>query len=266
MIRDNTINNNHGKIDISAIVLAKNEEVKLPDCLKSLTWVDEIVLVDTGSKDRTIDIARQYRARVINYHKGGYSEWRNKGKEEAKGKWIFYVDADERVSPQLRDEVETLISQETPYNAYAIPRKNIILGKEMLHGGWWPDHVKRLYKKNGLNKWTGALHEEPEFKGELGFLSEPLIHIKHDNLSDMIEKSNLWSVKEAELLLKASHPQMVWWRFIRIMLTELYYRLITLKGYLDGVEGIIYACYQMWYRFMVYAKLWEMQKYETNKN
>ena len=246
---------------ISAIVIAKNEEEKISDCLTSLSFADEVVVVDTGSNDTTIAISEKQKAKVFEYRSGSYQDWRNHGLKKAKYEWVLYVDADERVSPLLRKEIQkTLVETANPYTSYAIPRRNIILGKEMKHGGWYPDYVKRLFLKDKLKKWTGDLHEEPEFGGEMGYLEHPLIHIKHDNLHDMVEKTNKWSVKEAKLLHDAKHPKIVWWRLVRIMMTELWLRLIRLGGYKDGTEGVIYAIYQMWSKFVTYAKLWEMQK------
>jgi len=258
----------NSKLKISVIIIAKNEEEKIKDCLESVVWADEIILVDNGSTDQTVRIAKIYKARIVKKTTGVYKDLRNKGLSEAKGEWVLYVDADERVTPLLKKEIEMVMAASEisarEFSAFAIPRKNIILGREMKHGGWWPDYVKRLYKKDRLKGWYGELHEEPDFEGNLGYLINPLIHLKHDKLEEMVEKSNIWSDAEAQLLYKAKHPKMVWWRFFRIMVTELWYRLISLRGFLDGPEGIIYAFYQMWYRFMVYAKLWGIQLQTKN--
>jgi glycosyltransferase involved in cell wall biosynthesis len=263
---------------LSVIIISKNEEKKLPDCLESVKWADEIILVDTGSTDTTIEIAKKSGAKIYHYEKGSYQDWRNKGLSVASGKWILYIDADERVAPELHQEIKSKIQMTNDKeerrqipgqarnddfakscNAYAIPRKNIILGKEMRHGGQWPDYQKRLFKRSALEKWKGDLHEEPVFDGELGHLKEAIVHIKHAHLSEMVEKTNKWSELEAKMLYATGHPQMVWWRFIRIMMTELWIRLIKQGGILDGVEGIIYGIYQSWSRFITYGKLWEMQ-------
>lgn len=247
---------------LSVIIIAKNSIDKIEECLKSVGDIaDEILVIDGGSTDGTVEVARKHNARVINQVGKGYAEWRNQGIKEVKGEWIFYLDSDERVTPELTGEIKLLVtSHESPFSAYAIPRRNIILGKEMKYGGWWPDYVKRLYKKSLLKRWTGDLHEEPVFEGRMGHLKNPIIHLKHDNLSEMIEKTNKWSEIEAKLLFDAGHPKMSWWRFFRVMATELWYRLAVKKGLLDGVEGVIYAIYQMWSKFITYAKLWEMQK------
>jgi len=245
---------------LSVIIIAKDEERKIEDCLKSVKWADEIIFIDTGSDDKTTDIAKRHGASVTQYEKGGYSDWRNKGLEKAKGSWVFYVDADERVTPELRKEVEKVVSEkEGKYSSFAIPRRNIILGREMKHGGWWPDYVKRLYEKKNLVKWEGDLHEEPVFRGEMGHLENPLIHEKHGNLGEMVEKTNRWSEIEAKLMFDANHPQMNIIRFLTAMTREFWLRMIKNVAFLDGTEGIIYALYQVYSKFISYAKLWEMQ-------
>lgn len=250
---------------LSVVIIAKNEAPKIGEALDSVKGLaDEVIVLDGMSTDATPIIAKKAGARVIQQKGDNYSDWRNQGARVAKGEWLFYPDADERVTPGLKEEIKEIVSNEAmkqlSYGAYAIPRRNIILGREMRHGGWWPDYVKRLFKKEALKGWKGELHEEPIFAGEMEHLKEPLLHIKHDNLSEMIEKTNRWSVIEARLLYKSSHPQMSWWRFTRVMATELWYRLVVKAGFLDGTAGIIYAIYQMWSKFVTYGKLWEMQR------
>lgn len=255
---------------LSAIVIAKNEQEKIGDCLKSVSWCDEIVVVDSGSIDKTIELAKKSGAKIFLYKGGSYSDWRNKGLKEAKGKWVLYVDADERITPLLRDEIIKLISSSRQYPAYAIPRKNIVLGRELKHGGFGEfDYVKRLFKKNMLKKWTGDLHEEPQFiyngkittgkSYEVGHLISKMIHIKAQTLEEMVEKTNRWSEVEARLLFEANHPPMNVLRFLSAMAREFWFRMIKHKAFLDGTVGIIHGMYQVFSRFISYAKLWEMQ-------
>lgn len=246
--------------NISAIVIAKNEEVKIGECLESVAWTDEVVVIDNGSTDDTVKISEEHKAVVYKLPKGSYKDLRNTGLERVKGNWILYIDADERVTPLLAAEIQKLLKSKPENNVYAIPRRNIVLGKEMKHGGLWPDYVKRLFLKEKLSKWKGDLHEEPIFEGDIGHLKNPFVHVKHDNLHDMVEKTNKWSLVEAKLLLDSNHPKMSWWRFIRVILTEVWYRLIRLGGYKDGVEGFIYSIFQAWSKFITYAKLWELQR------
>lgn len=250
-------------VTLTAVIITNNAERHLRKALNSLKdFADEIIIVDGGSTDKTLKIAKKAKARIIKQKRGSFSTWRNQGIKEARGEWVLYLDADEQVSPELKKEILNIIhhppSSILHLMAFAIPRKNIILGREMRYGGWWPDYVKRLFNRKSLICWEGDLHEEPIFKGEMGYLKNPLLHLKHDNLSDMVKKTNKWSEIEAKLLFEAGHPPMVWWRFMRIMFSELWLRLVVKRGFLDGVEGIVYAIYQMWSRFITYAKLWEM--------
>lgn len=255
------------KNTISIVIIAKNEEEKIKDCLESVKWADEVIVIDTGSIDETANIARNHATKIVYFTKGSYADWRNKGLKEANSEWILYIDVDERVTPALRSELAHLVGEKNNvFAAYAIPRRNIILGKEFKHGGEWPDYQKRLFQRALLAHWTGDLHEEPEFEGELGYLENLLTHLKHDNLSDMVEKTNWWSEIEAKLIYKSGHPKMTWWRFLRIMFTEGFIRIIRKRAFLDGTRGIVYAIYQMWSKFITYGKLWELQIKNEGRN
>ncbi len=248
------------KILLSAVLILKNESKMLQECLESLSFADEIVVIDTGSTDKTIEIAKKAKARVVSYLTGkNFSDWRNKGLSEAQGEWIFYIDADERVTAKLRQEILSSIQSDT-FSWFVIPRSNKIFGKEFRHGGWWPDYVKRLYKRKSLKKWTGVLHEEPVVEGEMGYLSSPLTHIKHETVFEMMEKTNQWSDYEAKLMFDAKHPPMTVLRFFSAMWREFFYRMIRKLGFLDGREGVSMAMYQVYSRFVSYAKLWELQQ------
>lgn len=251
---------------ISVIIITKNEEEMLPDALDSVKWADEILLVDTGSTDKTVEMAKKAGARVVESKGKNFAEWRNKGLKEAKGDWLLYLDADERITSDLKNEIKEIISQDNPhYSMFAIPRSNIILGKEFRHGGFWPDYVKRLFKKSKLQKWVGELHEEPEYEGKMSHLINPMKHIKHEDFHQMVEKTNNWSEVEAKLMYEAGHPPMNVRRFISAMAREFWYRMIRKAGFLDGKEGIMFAMYQVYSRFVSYAKLWELQEKERMK-
>lgn len=253
--------------NLSVVILTRNAESKLEDCLKSVKDLGEIIILDGGSTDKTLDIAKKYGAKVFKQKKGSYDTWRNQGKEVVKTDWLFYIDPDERVTPELMVEIQSMLDGSRLRHpswvlpvGYAIPRRNFVFGKELHHGGWWPDYVLRLMEKDKLIKWVGELHEQPKINGEVGHLKEALIHLKEDNLSDMVTKTNKWSEVEAKLLLESGHPKMAWWRFLRPVTTEVFDRLILKLGFLDGVQGIIFSVYQGYSVFMRYAKLWEMQR------
>lgn len=249
---------------ISVIIIAKNEQEKIVDAIDSVLWTSEVIVVDTGSSDLTCEMAKRMGARVVSETKGSYNTWRNRGLKEAKGEWILYLDADERVTPKLRNEILELISDFQISNtnaAYAIPRKNIVLGKELKHGGFGKyDFVKRLFLKDKLIRWIGKIHEEPEFDGGLGYLKNKLVHLKAQKISEMIEKTNKWSGIEAKLMREASHPPMNIARFMSAMFREFWFRFIKRRAFLDGSIGVIHGWYQVFSRFVSYAKLWEMQE------
>lgn len=244
---------------ISIIIIVKNGAKKIENALVSVKpFAEEILVLDDNSTDDTVKISKKYGAKIVKQTGKGYAEKRNLGIKESKEDWIFYLDFDEVVTPELADELKDVIKA-GEHSAYAVPRKNIILGKWMKYGGWYPDYVERLFRKKDLEKWVGELHERPVYSGSLGYLKSPLTHYKEDNLSEMVTKTNIWSQTEAKLLLKSKHPKMAPWRFLRIMMTEILDRLVWKKGVLDGPEGVVYSIYQMWSRFISYTKLWEKQ-------
>jgi len=250
-------------MNVSAIVLTHNSKDLIDECLKSLLWVKEVIVVDDNSSDSTKESVSRYAKAIFVEGKHSFSDNRNIGARKARGGWLLYVDDDERVTPELKKEIEKI---GTDYCAYAIPRKNYIFKKEFKHSGQYPDYVKRVFEKENFIKWMGELHEEPEFKGKLGHLRSPLIHKKHDNLSDMVTKTNEWSEIEAKLMFNESHPPMTWWRFFSVMFREFWLRMIKQVAFLDGTEGVIYAIYQVFSRSVSYAKLWELQLEDKKRN
>lgn len=231
---------------ISAIILvgADIDNKLFNKCLNSVSWCDEVIKVDTQKI------------------KGSFSDWRNEGLKRAKSDWILYVDTDEEVTPSLQDEVIQLINNTLiQINAYAIPRRNFIFGQEFKHGGQYPDYQKRLFLRSNLVGWSGDLHEEPEFNGEMGYLKNPLVHYKDITISEMITKTNKWSEIEANLLFNSNHPKMNLVRFASAGFRELCLRFVKQLCFLDGTKGVIYGIYQIYSKLITYSKLWEKQLY-----
>lgn len=230
------------KITISAIVLigGKVDKELLKKCISSLKWCDEIIQVETENI------------------KGSFSEWRNFGAKKAKGDWLLYVDSDEEVTPGLQKEILQTVSSDE-FTAIAIPRRNILLGHEMKFGGWRPDFVLRVIKKDKFKGFKGELHEQPQTEGKIIHLNEPLIHRSHRNMTEMVDKTNQWSDIEAKLLFDSGHPPMNALRFFSAGFREFWYRGILKMGFLDGTTGIVEICYQTYSRLITYSKLWEMQ-------
>src|SRR3989344_2987944 len=243
---------------LATIILAKNVPDEILPALKTARkFSDEIVLVDTGSTDDTIKIARPYVTKVVQTSGLNYAAWRNLGAHSTTADWLFYLDSDERVPKSLAGEILATL-KEPIHDAFTIPRYEIFLGKHLSH---WPDpEVLRLIKREALVSWHGKLHEQPEIKGTIGRLQNRLVHCSHRNLTMKVENTLHWSTLEAELLLKANHPPMQGWRFWRILITEFYHRFVKQGLWKDGLEGNLEVIYQMFSRFLTYARLWEMQR------
>lgn len=246
---------------LSVVVLTKNEEQMIQACLESVNWVDEIVVIDNASSDKTKDIAKKYTKSVYSYKDTNFSSLRNKGMEKTTKDWVLFVDADERVMQPLKEEINDLI-QTKEYVAYALPRNNIILGKKVSYGPYKNDWVIRLVKRSGFKEWVGEVHEYMTFEGKLGYANHPLLHLTHRNLDQIILKSVEWSKIDADLRIAAGHPPMTQWRFLRILITELWQQGIIRKGFFNGTIGTIDAILQTFSLFMTYVRLWQMQQGE----
>lgn len=247
---------------ISVIILTKNVENEVLAAIKSVKFANEIIIVDTGSTDNTLSICKKMGAKIVHSAGTDFSKWRNDGAKEAKGEWLLYLDSDERIPVKLAEEIIKTIENQN-FSAYTISRYEIFLGAHLKH--WGDPRVLRLIAKNKLKKWVGKLHEQPLIDGEIGSLKNQMIHLSHKNIDEKMPNTQNWSIAEASLLLQANHPPMVWWRFIRVMFTEFWYRAVRQGLWKDGTEGWIEIIYQMFSKFIAYERLWEMQQKPTLK-
>lgn len=251
---------------ISGVVITKNAEELIADCLDSLSFCDEIVVIDNKSEDRTRDIAEKMRAKVYEHSSEDFSQLRNFGLEKTKGEWILYIDADERISEQLKKAIIHLTANSDrgqQLNGYFLRRKNFYFGNNE-----WPciEHLERLFKKDKLEGWYGKLHESPKVKGKIGELDGYLYHYTHRDLTSMVNKTIEWSKIEAELRYKSGHPKMTLWRFPSVMLTAFFDSYIRQGGWKVGTVGLIESIFQSFSIFITYARLWEMQEKLKMKN
>jgi glycosyltransferase involved in cell wall biosynthesis len=251
-------------IKISAVILAKNAENLIADCIDSVSFCDEIIVIDDYSTDRTSDIVKMMGGSVYPYSSESFAKKRNLGLKKAKGKWVLYLDVDERLSLELKESIKKITeSKRDNYSAYRLKRQNYYLGNNP-----WPkiEKLERLFKKTKLEEWYGELHESARVDGPIGDVEGGVIkHYTHQDLTGMLDKTILWSKIEAELRLKSDHPKMSWWRFFRVMLTAFYDSYIKQKGYRVGTAGFIESMYQAFSMFITYARLWELQQAEKKK-
>lgn len=244
---------------LSVIILTKNEEDRIKVCLESVKWVDEIIIVDNGSTDKTLEIARRYTEKIIISEEENFAVARNKGMEEAKGGWVLYIDSDERVLESLKKEIESLIAS-TEKSAFAISRRNIIFGQEVNYGSFKKDWMIRLFKKEDFETWVGKVHEYPKFKGKLGYMKNSLLHLTHRDLDQIVLKSLAWSRIDAQLRLDVNHPKMTGLRFIRILISEAFNQGIKRGGFFGGTVGVMDSILQVFSLFITYVRLWQMQQ------
>src|SRR3990167_5692049 len=243
---------------ISALVLTKNEEEMIEDCLKQLIFADEIVIVDQNSVDNTLKIAKKYTDRIFKSSANDFAQNRNTLKYLAKGDWLLYVDADERINDQLVNEIRETIKVQK-YSAFYFPRKNYILGKWLKHGGWWPDYVPRLFRKKALIGWTGRVHESPKISGDFGYFKNPLVHLSARSLKIMFQKSIKWAKIEAELMSKSKKPKVDIPTVAKAATKEFISSYFGKLGFLDGAVGLIEGIYQALHQSIILTYLWEIQ-------
>lgn len=243
---------------VSAIIIARNEEKRIGDCIESVRWASEVIVVDNVSTDKTAEIAKTNNARVVRSRASDFSSLRNTGLKEARGEWVLYLDADERVTGALRKKLEEIMQTFGPTSprGYYIARKNYYLG------ALWPtkDKMHRFFRREALVGWKGKLHETAVVDGKVQTINEPLIHDTHRTLSEMLTKTNDWSLVEAQLRFQAHHPRVVTWRLMRVFCTGFWQSYIREGGWRAGTVGFIESIYQGFSLFITYAKLWELQQ------
>lgn len=247
---------------LSAVIPIKNEEQFLTNCLESVRFADEILVLDSGSTDKSLKIARSFKARVVEYDWQGYRYAHNYGAELAQGDWLLYVDADERVSAPLRQSLLNTLKNPNK-SAYQMNRRNYIMGQALNHGGWYPDRVTRLIRKEALKGWVGELHEYPEVTGEVGQIEGDLYHLTHRGIDWSLDKTQIYTLKMAEILHQAGHPPVKVKNFLGAMGREFWYRAVKQQGWRDGFIGWLEIFYQTFNAFLVQVQLWELQQDKT---
>ncbi len=245
-------------MSISALILTKNEEAMIHDCIAQLNFVDEILVLDQNSNDKTTQIAEKLGAKIIKSQNNRFDLDRNILKDKSSGEWLLYVDADERLPEATIAEIKKLITKKT-YSAYYFPRQNYILGRWLKHGGWWPDYVPRLFAKKDLIGWEGPVHESPTIKGKFGHAENPIKHLTARNISRMLDKSTKWANIEAQLYAKSNYPPVTKVKVTKAIIGEFTRRFILKLGFLDGLVGLIQAIFQSLHVAMILVYLWEIQ-------
>jgi len=244
---------------VAAIVVCFNEEERIEDCLKSLRWCDEIVVVDSYSTDRTPEICRKYTSRFIQRAWSGYREQKAFAHSQATKNWVLLVDSDERVTPELQREIiERLAKDDGEYAGYAIPRLVHYLGRWWRRGGWYPDYDVRLFRRDRAT-WGGIdPHEKIIVDGKVRRLQNPLHHFSYRSIDDHINRINRFTTISSAELSKAGGR----WRLSDALLrpaARFFRSYIIKRGFMEGFAGFYVALTAAVYVFLKYAKLWEIE-------
>lgn len=238
---------------ISATIITLNEELNVARAIESLRCADEIVVVDSGSTDRTVEVAEKLGARVVESAWPGYANQKNHAAAQASYDWILSLDADESLSEALEAEIWRLKKIGPRYDAYTMPRLAQYLGRWIRHSGWYPDRKIRLYDRRKAT-WVGKfVHETVHVKGKVGHLESNLLHFTCDSLSEHLRTMDRYTTLAAQQLLEIGEPV----TFARILLSPpwtFFQTYILNLGFLDGLEGLAIANMAALYNFVKYAK------------
>ncbi len=247
------------RASLSVTIITLNEEENIRACLESVRWADEIVVCDSGSRDKTLEICREYTQRVYVDEWRGFGAHKNLCLSRAAHPWVLSLDADERVTPALQTAIQEVLAAEGSLDGYFIPRRNYFLGRWVRSSGWYPDHVLRLFRKTRGKFKEVAVHEAVEVEGRVGFLEEPLEHHTYRSVGDFLGRMDRYSGLAAEEMLRQGRKAGILDLVLRPPVTFL--RMFLLRGgFREGWGGLVLAGLYACYTFAKYARLWEMRQ------
>jgi len=245
-------------MNISAVVLTKNEEKNIEICLQKLGWCGEIIVVDDESTDNTIPLAKKYQAIVYKHSLGdNFAQQRNFGLEKAKNDWVLFVDADEEISDKLQNEILENINNDS-VQGFFLKRKDVMWGKKLNHGEQGNIKLLRLAKKNS-GRWAGNVHETWNIKGKIGFLNNPILHYPHSSIKEFLKEINFYSDLRAQELHRRGEKAN-WLTVLLYTKAKFFQNYILRLGFLDGIEGFIVAILMSFHSFLVRGKLWQLSE------
>lgn len=246
---------------MSAVVLTKNEEKHVVDCLESLSFCDEIVVIDDNSDDRTIALATRAKAKVFTRAlEDDFSAQRNFGLEKASGQWVLFIDADERVTPDLAREIQEILRlpKSLENNGFFIRRRDFMWGRELRHGETGNIKLLRLAEKDA-GSWEGKVHETWKVKGAIGELENPIFHYPHQSIAEFLQEINYYTDIRAKELFTQGIP-VYWSSIILYPKVKFFVNYFIKRGFLDGVPGLVFAVMMSFHSFLVRGKLWILWK------
>lgn len=245
---------------LSVVVITLNEEANIGRVLESVRQADERIVLDCGSTDRTVEIARALKAKTFTEPWKGYSAQKNSAIDKATGDWVLSLDADESVEPELMDEIRRVIEQNLPVDGFYIPRKNYFLGRWIRHGGFYPDRKLRLFRRGRGRFGERPVHEVIQVDGSIGTLNHALIHNAYPTLEGYIQHMNRYSSLGAEIAVAQGRGRFSLLNIVINPVATFMYNYLFRLGLLDGREGLLLNLYHSAYVSWKYAKAWERER------
>jgi glycosyltransferase involved in cell wall biosynthesis len=249
-------------MSVAVLILTYNEEKNISDCIASARFADEVVVIDSGSTDRTVAIAQSLGAKVaVRAMTDGFGPQRNYALSQTETDWVLYLDADERITPGLAAEVRKVVEGNEPF-AYEILRNNYAFGRRLKHGGFRPDYSLRFYPRTAVS-WSGTVHEEATVTVPKRKLKNVIIHYTYTDWNRYFNKFNSYTSLMAEQMWQRGKRSSMlhiifrpWWAFFRVYILQ--------SGWLDGRLGFILACFHFFYTMSKYVRLYWLQKQEES--
>ena len=247
---------------ISVIIITQNEADQIRECLKSVTWADEIIVVDGGSTDNTVALCREYTSHVLENPWPGYARQKQFALDHATRSWVLSIDSDERVSDPLMNEIKDILKNPSPQiDGYYMPRLSTFLGKPIRHGGWYPGYQLRLFRREKTTVRQSRVHEGFLVDGQCGHLKNDLLHYTHHTIEASLSRMNRYSSLEAEDRWESGRGRRVaWLEILTHPLSAFLRQFIHLRGFKDGMHGFILAVVTSMVKMALYLKLWERQQ------
>ena len=241
-------------MNVTAIVPARDEERNVVDCLESLAWADRcVVFMDSRTTDRTAELAREVGAEVILHPFENFGQFHNAAMDAVEADWILFVDADERATPELAEEVQSVTGGDHEEVAWAVPRHNYIFGRLTLGAGWYPDYQSRLLLRDRV-RWERPVHEVIVTDGPTGHLKNPLIHYNYDDLPDFIARQQGYTDFDAGILFQQGVRPRLYTPYTQAV-RQFWWRFVTLRGTQDGLHGLWLSLLMSYYEAVKYRKL-----------
>lgn len=249
-----------GAPQLSVIILTLNEATHIGDCIASLAWADRVIVFDAFSDDETVSLARAAGAEVLQNTFENYAQQRNAALGAVETGWVFFVDADERGTPELGAEVRE-VTASRPEAGWYVPRHNYIFGRLTRGAGWYPDFQLRLFR-HGAVRYERPVHEVAVVDGEVGRLQNPLIHFNYENAAQFHRKQQRYTDYDARILLKQGAQPKVYTPVTQMM-RHFWWRFVTLRGFRDGLHGLRLSLLMAYYEWLKYRKLADLSDQTT---